>query len=66
MDLQERVTFDRRAGGERKAENLGIEESVPQTPPLRTTIRTHAARAGRLPPKLTGCKRRESLYLLKR
>jgi hypothetical protein len=57
MDLQERVTFDRRARGERKAENLGIGESGPKLPLLLTTILAHAAR---------GRKRRETLYLLQR
>jgi hypothetical protein len=66
MDLQERVTFDRRAGGERKAENLGIGECDPQTPPLRTTIHVHAARAGRPPLRLTGRKPDETLYLFQR
>jgi len=66
MDLQERVTFDRRADGERKAENLGIEESDPQTPPLRTTIHAHAVRAGRPLLRLTGRKPHETLYLLQR
>lgn len=64
MDLQERVTFDRRARGERKAENLGMGESGPQTPPLRTAIHVHAARAGWLPLWLTGRRRYETLYLV--
>lgn len=66
MDLQERVTFDRRARRERKAENLGIGESGPKLPLLLTTILAHAARAGRPPLRLTGRKPDEPLYLLQR